>query len=244
MSAGCGVQEPAALIPTPRDMVASSTMRELSGPIIYQPEFVWNGADSSFQGTGFFVRAPGERIAAVTSAHFLDRNGPRLLEARWRSVTTDEPVATMTECWGQPGHAGTDDKDTDLRADYLVLPASNTISKDLALELDPRPSPELGERVWFPDKDPSSPIGYRLLTGMVQEANVNYSVVVLDDEIVLQSQSGSPFISQLTRKVIGTLSRARRTEKKTLLLLAPSHAILDALSSPPPFPELQSVIGN
>jgi hypothetical protein len=71
-------------------------------------------------------------------------------------------------------------------------------------------------------------------------------VVVLDKEIDLQSQSGSPVISQATGKVIGTLSGADllRVPHKTCLILTPASGIVAALAQDKDFPELHTVTGK
>ena len=212
--------------------------------ILFQPLFKWLGAEPTYQGTGFFVKAPDGRVAAVTSAHFLDRDGPPLLEAKWLDVRTQEPVATFTQSWGPPGSQGTTQPVVDLRSDYLLLPAPEGVPADLALQWDPRLAPDRGERVWFPNKDPDAPLGYQLLPGTVVEARPKYSLVALGQVVKLQSQSGSPVVSQATGKVIGTLSRGLEQRDKTLLLLAPSHAILEALARAKEFPLLRDVIGK
>jgi hypothetical protein len=206
--------------------------------------FIWAGSDDTYQGTGFFAKAPNGKIAAVSSAHFLERNGPPLLEAKWLNVHTSKPVATFTLSWGTPGRAGTRYPAVDLRSDYLLMPAPESVSADLALELDPRPKPTRNERIWFPNKDDTLPLGYRVVAGTVVESDETYSVVVLDEEITLQSQSGSPFISQATGKVIGTLSSADFGSSRPRLLLTPSGAILAALAKDKDLPELRSVVGK
>ena len=120
--------------------------------------------------------------------------------------------------------------EVDLRRDYLLMPADGTISDQLVLELDTRKKPEVGERVWLPNKDSEAKLGFVLVSGKVKEATEKYSVVELDRVIKLQSQSGSPIISQSTGKVIGTLSRAPGGEGKTVLSLAPARALFDALA--------------
>lgn len=212
--------------------------------ILFQPMFTWLGAEPTYQGTGFFAKAPNGKIAAVSSAHFLDRDGPALLEAKWLEVPTGKPVASFTRSWGVPGHAGTRRPVVDLRSDYLLMPAPEAITADLALELDSRPRPKRDERIWFPDKDDSLPLGYRVVAGTVVESEEKYSAVVLDKEITLQSQSGSPFISQATGRVIGTLSGADLGGDKPRLLLTPASGILAALARDKDFPELRSVIGK
>ena len=106
---------------------------------------------------------------------------------------------------------------------------------NLVLELDPRTTIEAGERIWFHDKDGMAAEDYEIVEGYVQRATPMEYEVVLDREIHLQSQSGSPVISQSTGKVIGTLSAGNRFGGR-LLFLAPSCAILKALTRDDDFP--------
>ncbi|MBY0526424.1 MAG: hypothetical protein K2R98_23725 [Gemmataceae bacterium] len=206
--------------------------------------FVWQGADPTCQGTGFLAKAPNGKIAAVTSGHFLNRDGPRLTEARWLDVRTNEVAIRLTKSWGPPGGEGVTEPVVDLRGDYLLMPVDEKVADELVLELDTRKQPAVGERVWLPNKDSDAKLGYELVSGKVTEATEKYSTVELDRAIKLQSQSGSPFISQSTGKVIGTLSRAPGSEGKTVLVLAPARALVDALSREGNFPLLLDVIGK
>jgi hypothetical protein len=238
---GCAKRESTLESLVPADPVARSSVPALSRPVLFQPMFIWEEGEPSYQGTGFFARTPDSRIAAVSSAHFLDRDGPPLLEARWLQLPAYQPLATFTQSWGQPGTAG---EGMDLRSDYLLMPAPETIPVDLALDLDPRTQPQVNERIWFLNKSDTEELGYELLQGRVVQSDEKYSVVTLDQQIALQSQSGSPFISQSTGKVIGTLSSAEMSGATVRLLLTPSKAILDALAAGREFPQLRDVIGT
>ncbi len=213
-------------------------------PILFQPLFMWRTGSPTHQGTGFFAKAPDGRVAAVTSAHFLDRTGPALLEVRWLDLSTQAPVAAFKLSWGPPGNGGTDNPTYDLRSDFLLLPVQDRVPADQVLELDPRPQPEVPERVWFPNKDKTAPLGYQVVAGTVVAANIKYTTVILDQPIALVSQSGSPIISQVTGRVIGTLSRGGRERGRTVLLLAPASALLEALARYQDFTPLRHVIGK
>src|SRR6476659_1378790 len=91
-------------------------------PVVLQPVLLWQGANATAQGTGFFVKAPGGKTAAVSSAHFIDFDGPPLMSAKWIDVRTSEPVASFTRSWGQPGDGGTNANPPDLRTDYWIMP--------------------------------------------------------------------------------------------------------------------------
>jgi hypothetical protein len=193
--------------------------------------FIWRTGPPSRQGTGFLAKAPDGRIAAVTSAHLIDPQGPALLEARWLDIRTRTPVAVFTRSWGAIGRGGTDAPAYDLRSDYLLLPVQVPVPADQVLELDPRSLPEVRERVWFPNKDQAAPLGYRVIPGTVTAAESKYLTVVLDQPLALTSQSGSPVISQTSGQVIGTLSRGGREGRRTVLLLTPAAALLAALTN-------------
>jgi hypothetical protein len=212
-------------------------------PILFQPMFIWRTGAPTHQGTGFFAKAPDGRVAAITSSHFLDMHGPALLEARWLDIRTQAPVATFKLSWGPPGAGSTDTPTLDLRRDYLLLPVQDRVPGDQVLELDPRAQPEVRERIWFPNKDKTAPLGYRVVTGTVVAADLKSISVMLDQPITLASQSGSPIISQATGRVIGTLSRGGRERDRTLLILAPASALLEALTKND-FPPLHHVIGR
>ena len=223
-------------------------------PVVFQPVLLWQNGEPTAQGTGFFVKAPGGKVAAVSSAHFIDFDGPPLMSAKWIDVRTSEPVATFTRSWGPPGDGGTNERPPDLRTDYWIMPvdakapetgaAEAKAAAAAALELDPRDKPALGEKVWLPNKNPKARLGFDLVEGAVVETGVKYSLVRLDDDIELGSQSGSPLISQRTGKVIGTLSRGGSKGGKTFLLLAPSAPIARALADAKEFPQLRHVIGR
>src|SRR5262245_58094633 len=87
-------------------------------PILFQPLFEYAGREPMAQGTGFFVRAAGGRVAAVTSAHFLDFDGTALRRAHWLHIASGDLVATFTKSWGTPGRAGTMSP-PDLRSDHF-----------------------------------------------------------------------------------------------------------------------------
>jgi len=218
-----------------------------SSPILFQPMFVWNDTEPTFQGTGFFVLSSDKRTAAVTSSHFIDADGSHLRKAYWLNIVAQEkiePVAYFTRIWGKLGNGGSDSP-TDLRSDYLIMPPENVVPDSCVLELDSRVRLKAYEGVWFPNKDSRSSTGYTLVDGMVTETQKNYHTVVLRDYVEFQSQSGSPIISKITGRVIGTLSRAGYTEtNKPIMYLAPSHSIKDAVDEDAEFPDLFEAIGK
>jgi hypothetical protein len=123
------------------------------------------------------------------------------------------------------------------------MPTSEYVPGELILELDPRAEPINGERVWFPDKDPTAKSGYVVVSGRVTETGRYYTEVKLNKHVPMQSQSGSPVISRDTGRVIGTVSRSLEMPFQTTLRLTPSAAILKVLAKNDEMPALKSVIG-
>ena len=128
----------------------------------------------------------------------------------------------------------------DLRDDFVIFIDDNTDIDITPLELDDRKKAEEGERVWLPDKDGDQPDGYTLVEGTVIKAGTLSSQIQLDKRIVLQSQSGTPIISQYTGKVIGLLTWGRAR----IIGIAPSKPILDAISEEKYRHLLEDVVGN
>jgi hypothetical protein len=217
-----------------------------SNQIIFQPEFVWASGTSTHEGTGFLVRSPDGKLAGVTSANFLSAHGPALLYVRWLTIGSGSTygVPTYTRSWGpvtkdfvsNPGH--------DRSTDYLIMPVDDAVQTNSVLELDPRPLPEINERVWLPNKMMNEYYGYLLVDGTVEEATDKYIGVLLDQVIEIESQSGSPIFSERTGKVIGTFSRASQREGQTWVMLTPAKSIAEVLARHDDFPELKTVIGQ
>lgn len=232
---GCSQSQPSALPPPPRAEPPKAR-------ILFQPMFLWEGKKPTRQGTGFLVKTSKGKVAAVTSAHFLDFDGPPLKEVRWLDVGSNKAIASFKTSWGQPGSAGTAGlRKMDLRPDYFIMPAT---APQLVLEMDDRPLPIVGESIWFPDKDPDEELGYRLMYGTVAKATESYIEVTLDESLELQSQSGSPILSRATGKVIGTLSRGDVGKGTPSLYLTPAHSIREALADDSSFPALDQVVGK
>jgi len=214
-----------------------------SGQLLYQPHFIWSDGEETAQGTGFFVKAPSGKLAAVTSAHFIDPDGPALLKAEWATIDGEKLVATVTKSWGPPGKLGRSQYDQ--RRDYLLFPVAAEIQVPTVFEFDPRPRVADGELVWFADKDGSkSAADQRVVTGSVTLESPLALIIELDEPIKLQSQSGSPFISQETGKVIGILSGAVEDGDRVKLIAAPVKKMVEQLQNETAFPELRMVIGK
>jgi hypothetical protein len=234
--------------------------------------FVWENAKPTYQGTGFFVKAPDGKIAAVTSIHFLDVNGPRLLEAHWLPPGGNKPAAVFDRSWGRPGEVRIvrvkvandpggkpiilDIPPADRRTDYLIMPAPAGVPAANVLELDAREGIAPGERVYFHDKCAFGEKDYTVLEGTVNQSLPEHYEIMLDRDVKAESQSGSPVFSQETGKVIGILAGVGdpggdstrsifgRGGSPRLLVLTPSSAILKALKEGHDFPLLRDVVGK
>jgi Zn-dependent protease len=201
--------------------------------LLAQPQLDFADGSVTHQGSAFFVHAPHGETAAVTASHYLDQTGPALLHVWLLSVTAAEPtpLADSTVGWGSPGIGGLRGANevTDLRDDRILLPV--TVDERLVhvLDLDDRPGPTVDERVWFPDKQQSEPGGFRLIEGTVLQIEKRFILVRLDTALQMQSQSGSPVISQVNGKVLGLLGGATDEPGSTLLFLNPATELRKAL---------------
>lgn len=214
-----------------------------AGPLVYQPMFVWARGEPTYQGTGFLAHSPTNEVVGVTSAHFINFDGPTLIEAQWLEIPSYDSVLSFTHSLGRPGRAG---RGTDHRTDYLILTGVRELelSKRPILELDPRAHPDIGERVWLPNKNDVAPDGYVQVEGTVVETSETYATILFDEYFELQSQSGSPLISQQTGKVIGTLASGGEQSGHVYVLTAPSASILAAMSGAGERYELRVVVGK
>ena len=207
---------------------------EPTGEIVFQPCFLWDEGDESHQGTGFFVRG-SHGIAAVTSAHFVEFDEARMWRAHWLRVTDDWPVASSAHSWGEPGRA------KNYADDFFMLMINEELPEGVTvLEFDERDAPASGERVWFPNKEPDAKLGYVMVQGQVVIGATDRIVIRLDESVPLQSQSGTPFISQKTGKVIGTLAGGHGAT----IILAPIDRMRSIFSQKPEPVELSKVIGD
>ncbi|MFT5130252.1 MAG: hypothetical protein ACI8W8_003881, partial [Rhodothermales bacterium] len=160
--------EPVAEIPQEPEPIPPA------GGLVCQPQFQFEGGDSSQQGTGFFTAAPDGEILGVTSAHFIDFDGAKLLSAAWLGVEDHVALASFTHSFGPPGSAG-DEVTGDMRADYLIFSGADVATTHNILELDERESPRVGEKIWFPNKKSNEDWGHQVITGKVTEADAKYT---------------------------------------------------------------------
>ncbi|MFM7203912.1 MAG: hypothetical protein ACKO6N_24285 [Myxococcota bacterium] len=174
---GCAsVKPPPTAVETKPLPAATSTRAEAkaasvpppTAPLLLQPELHWKGKESTFQGTAFLVQA-SERLVAITSSHYLDLSGPALESVTLWGLTgaSDTPLAELTHSWGIPGTGGIGSPILDLRDDQLLLPLASAPPGITVLKLSQRLQPELGERVWFPNKVDGREPGYELIEGEV-----------------------------------------------------------------------------
>ncbi len=189
---------------------------------------------TTYQGTGFLARSPKGAVVGVTSAHFLDREGPRLVSLELTGQK-GAVVATCTRSLGMPGNEGVvSGNHVDLRMDYVLLwPEAAPDAQGLGLAVlafDARTNVPEGERVWLPYDGGFGVRPERRIPGRVTASDTGACVVELDENVELMGHSGSPVVSLATGKVIGTLSRGGSLKGKATLILAPSHALLAALT--------------
>lgn len=215
--------------------------------MLAQPQLDFADRKSTLQGTAFFVRAPNGQCAAVTASHYLDQHGPALVHVWFLSVPAAKatPLADSTVCWGSPGDNGIRGRNdiTDLRTDRFVLSVSVDEQQVHVLDLDDRPAPDIRESVWFPDKQPGEPGGFRLIGGKVVQIERRFLRVRLDNPITPQSQSGSQVISQVNGRVVGLWAGVTQDQGTTFLFLNPAREIHNALEDPSR-PTLSHVVGK
>jgi len=215
--------------------------------LLAQPQLDFDDGKITLQGTAFFVHAPDGATAAVTASHYLDQSGPPLVHVWLLSLTASEPtpLADSDVCWGQPGGKGIRGANavTDLRTDRFLLPVSVDERMVHVLDLDDRPGPTVGERIWFPDKQPSESGGFRLIEGAVVQIESRFVRIRLDNTIKPQSQSGSPVISQVNGKVLGLWGGFSEEEGATFLFLNPAREI-QKCQDDPSRPTLSNVVGK
>jgi bifunctional DNase/RNase len=232
--------------PAPTRRSALLLARLNSAPVVFQPQLTFRTGRTTQLGTGFLIQAPNKAgVAAVTSTHFIDMGGEKLVSVEWLDLRNGAAVAKMTRSWGKPGRGGSLDP-LDLRSDYLVMPVDPVPAPVALLQLDPRPLPSVGERVWMPNKARGEDAGFGVgwVAGTVSAVAPSYIDVHLDRDPQLQSQSGSPIVSQATGQVIGILSRGGLDKGGVARIrLAPSAAIAAAMKSKAR-PRLRDVVGK
>jgi hypothetical protein len=221
-----GMREAAAEIAASKVTVPAPT-----GQLVLSQTLDFSDGEQTMQGSSFLARTPGGSVVIVTAAHFLDFDGPALVRL---SAFGEVDVATSTVAFGMPGNAGIDSpaEAVDLRPDYvLLMPESEPVGATV-LEMDDRPLPRRGEKVWMPDAIGAlmEPPG-ELLTGIVDETDQGWIMIKFDrgQYVELMGASGGPVISQRTGKVIGIISRGGKIEGDDIALLTPAHGVLKAM---------------
>lgn len=211
--------------------------------IVFQPQFKWADQTTSQQGTGSFIQAPNGEVVALTSAHFINFLGLQLIEVSWLDTLTNHVVATSTKSVGIPGREGSS-RPLDLRTDYFLLALDKKVPSEYILELDSHNEIDVGERVWFPNKNSTDRSNEAHQTGTVVEANNRYIAVSLDKNTPLQSRSGTPIISQRTNKVIGILTSGGSNGHSTIIYLTPAYNIYQGLLEAEHYFRLPDVVGK
>ena len=85
VSSGCTKSEP----PPP------SIVSKPEGPLVFQPKLNWANDKVTHQGTGFLVQTPAGEIAGITSAHYINFDGPALSSVTWLEIPGYDPLITF-----------------------------------------------------------------------------------------------------------------------------------------------------
>jgi hypothetical protein len=204
------------------------------GEIIYQPHFSHEDAPDSYNGTAFLTRGPGGTVFGVGSAHYI-LGGSVAHRIELLEIASGEAIIDTDKSYGPVGDGDPTtppENSASLAEDFFFVPVETEVVDENIVELDAREYVKKGERIWFPNKNPDADKGYTLFEGTVIEVDSGYVGVEMDTAIPLQSQSGTPFVSQHTGKAIGTLATARTQGTDTVVIyLAPAHAIRQGLAS-------------
>lgn len=203
------------------------------GKLLFQPRFVWADGEVTRQGTGYLIEH-GPHTLGVTSIHFLNFEGPGLSEAVWLDIPSYEAVHEFRESLGRPGVRSIETYD-DIQHDFVLMPAAKDSFPDhVRLPLDTRPRLNAGEKLWFPNKDFEQEIGHTWVQAQITEDHGSYLEVELMEELELQSQSGSPLISQENGRVVGMLMGATGEGKEARLWFCPARGIRAFLAKEQP----------
>lgn len=219
-----------ALVPSESD----ARVEPPTGELVYQPKLYWGGRDATHQGTGFLAKTPGGEVVGITSAHFVDFKSGPLNKVDWLSVNEGSVRVSFDKLLGPVGHAIQFDERTgaeDASDDFLIFAGTGSPPEIKSLELDTRKRLEQLEPVWLPNKARAGE-GYELLEGYVLMADRGRILTVFRPAFKLQSQSGTPVISQRTGRVIGILTAgASDRTGKTEIVLTPAWFISERLES-------------
>ena len=203
------------------------------GDILVQPFFRWEDGSETANGTAFLTRTKHGAVVAVGSAHYVvDEKLPQ--HVTFMSTATRRPIAPAIRTAygpvsdGDPATAISDDSGPS--RDYFFVRVPSDTHDTVVLTLDKRPHAKVWERVWFPVKNFDNGVGYDLVGATVVEVSRDSCLVLVDKTIELQSESGTPFISERTGHVIGTMMGSGVTPKGLLVQLQPSQAISKALA--------------
>lgn len=190
-------------------------------PLLLQPVLVWADESITVQGTGFTVDHPRGTFA-VTSSHYIVPSETPLHSVAFGSLPALDKLGRVEVAWGPIGPCDSESAD-DMRDDYLVMPTPPLPGLQ-PLQLDPRDEIPVGEAVWFPDKDDGATAGHVVRTGRVTRSSRGALEVALDQPIVLESQSGTPVLSEASNRVIGILGGAD-SEQGQRLYFAPASVL-------------------
>lgn len=177
-------------------------------------------------GSGFLLRVARGELIGVTTAHSVGDIGDpaNLLEQiAFQIPGRDGYVAEFDSLYADPGLPRTGD---DLTVDYLLLKPSATVDPGLALEPDPRGSPQPGERVSLISGLGDGAGGRRLIGGTVQWVDAVAVWVLMDDMEFPGGMSGSPLVSDYTGRAIGMAIAEMPRGSRFLIGVHPIASIL------------------
>lgn len=207
--------------PEPAAMGIDAAAVDREASLLFQPVLVWADDSVTVQGTGFTVEHPRGTFA-VTSSCFVVPSEIPLRRVAFGSLPGLDKLGTVREAWGPMGPCASDSAD-DMRDDYLVMPIE-AIAGLQRLQLDPRDELPVGEAVWLPDKSDATAVGHVVRTGRITRSSLGVIEVALDQPITLESQAGSPVLSQVSNRVLGILAGAS-SEAGERLYLAPASVL-------------------
>lgn len=198
-----------------------------SGRFLFQPMLIWATSEVTHQGTGYLIRSD-ERIFGVTSLHFMNFEAGGLFEAIWLDIRTSKPIVRFDRSLGQPAKTSIETY-ADIEHDFVLMPAEGLPPDCAALEIEVIQRYPKGAKLWFPNKSGASDIGYDWIEAEIVKDDGHMIRVRLLSKIALQSQSGSPFISQKSGRVVGMLMGGDEKE----IFLCPARSLARRLEAAP-----------
>ena len=200
-------------------------------PAVARPRLAASGGTGA-SGTVFFVRLPGDTIAAVGAAHSYDLAALAAAGAvDFHLGASGRRVATSERFLAPPGRPF-DDAEGALSEDLVVFALTGPPEGARALEPATSSEIEQGERVRI--------LGVPAMVKQ-DEDDLFGRVVAVDDERIdvdldvkadLRGWGGAPVLSAKSGRVIGVLEAALPKAGTFRVGLAPIHAVLDSTQEP------------